>query len=252
MLRILLTGCNGKMGRTISSMVFETPNLVISAGVDIQGEGAGGYPVFCSLDACTVPGDVVVDFSHPSAFQDTLSFCMKHGLPLVMATTGLSDAQKVRLEESSRVIPVFYSANMSMGVNLLIRLAKTAARFFGEEFDVEIIEKHHNQKIDAPSGTAVVLAEEINKVLPQKKEYVYDRHSRRERRSKDEIGIHTIRGGTITGEHTVIFAGRNEVVELTHQAASREVFAAGAIRAAQFIQGKPKGMYSMEDMFDTP
>ena len=197
----------------------------------------------------SVDADVIIDFSHPANLNKLLSFAKRNDLPIVVATTGLTEDQKKELSDASKIIPVFFSANMSLGINLLIRLAKQAAKILEGSFDIEIIEKHHNKKIDAPSGTALAIADGIAESLSNKPEYVYERHSVRKPREKQEIGLHAVRGGTIVGEHEVLFAGPDEVISLSHSAQSRDVFAQGAVRAAKFLSKKSVGFYSMDDLF---
>ncbi len=248
MINILMSGCNGKMGQVISRLSGQYEDLRIAAGYDLSDNLKNAYPVFTDLKKCNVKLDVIIDFSNPAALDGLLSFAVSKKLPIIVATTGISPAQKNQLEQVSQVIPVFFSANMSLGVNLLIDLVKKAAKLLESNYDIEIIEKHHNQKLDAPSGTALAIADSINSVLQQKQEYVYDRHSRRKKRSKTEIGIHAVRGGTIVGEHSVIFAGNDEIIEINHMAMSKEIFGTGALRAARFIYGKKPGMYDMNDL----
>jgi 4-hydroxy-tetrahydrodipicolinate reductase len=248
LINILLSGCNGKMGQVITRMAEQYSDIRIVAGYDISDRGNNTYPVFTDLNKCGLRPDVIIDFSNPAALEELIGYSVNNGIPAVIATTGLSQAQIKLLEKASRSIPVFFSANMSLGVNLLIDLVKKAARLLEQNYDIEIIEKHHNQKIDAPSGTALAIADSINSVLSQKQEYVYDRHSRRKKRSKTEIGIHAIRGGTIVGEHSVIFAGNDEIIEIKHTAMSKEIFGTGALRAARFLYGKAPGMYDMNDL----
>lgn len=248
MTNIILNGCNGKMGRVITRLAEEDDGCKIVAGLDINDFVPNSYPVFTDPSECDAAADVIIDFSHPSALERLLTFAKSRKIPVIIATTGLSDEQKQTLYETAREIPVFFSANMSLGINLLIALSKKATALLEGNFDIEIVEKHHNQKIDAPSGTALAIADGISEVLKNKPEYVYDRHSVRKKRSKNEIGIHSVRGGTIVGEHEVIFAGQDEVIELKHQAASKEVFAVGSIKAAKFMAGKPAGMYDMNDL----
>lgn len=248
MINILMSGCNGKMGQVISQAVSEHDDLRISAGYDINDSLPNDYPVFTNLKEVNVKVDVVIDFSNPDALGNIVEYAVKNKIPLVMATTGLSSAQKSTLETASKKIPVFFSANMSLGVNLLIDLVKKAAKVLEDSFDIEIIEKHHNQKLDAPSGTALAIADAINTVLEKKQEYIYDRHSRRKKRSKNEIGIHAVRGGTIVGEHQVIFSGNDEIIEINHIAMSKKIFAEGALKAASFIYRKAPGLYSMKDL----
>ncbi len=248
MINIILSGCNGKMGRVITGLVAEKEDMQIVAGFDINDYLPNTYPVYKNPLECKESADVLIDFSHPSALEGVLDYCKKTNTPAVLATTGLSKEQREDIDKSAESIPVFFSANMSLGINLLIALAKKATQILEGGYDIEIIEKHHNQKIDAPSGTALAIADGISSVLKENPEYVYDRHNVRRKRRKNEIGIHAVRGGTIVGEHEVIFAGVDEVIELKHSAASKEVFAVGAVRAAGFMSGKPAGMYSMDDL----
>ena len=248
MTNIILSGANGRMGRAISAKVAVSGDCRIVAGYDISELCAYDYPVYKDIEKCNEEADVIVDFSHPSAFSAVLEFAKKRKLPLIVATTGLSKEQKEELFKAQTEIPVFYSANMSLGVNLLINLSKKAALALGEKFDIEIVEKHHRTKLDAPSGTALAIADGISEVLSENPEYVYDRHSVRRERGKNEIGIHSVRGGSIVGEHEVIFAGDDEIISLSHSATSREVFASGAIAAAKFMKGKPIGLYSMNEL----
>lgn len=248
MIKIILSGCNGKMGRVITELVSRRSDCTIVAGIDLNTDMNGGFPVFPEAAQCTVPADVIVDFSNPAAVLPLLDAATERQLPIVIATTGLDDEQVGRVIEATENIPVFYSANMSLGVNLMRELAKVATRVLNADFDIEIVERHHNQKLDAPSGTALMLADAISSVLEEKPVYVYDRHSSRKKRDKKEIGIHAVRGGTITGDHDIIFAGRDEVFTISHHAASREIFASGAVSAAVFLSGKPKGFYTMTDL----
>ncbi|MBQ2968386.1 MAG: 4-hydroxy-tetrahydrodipicolinate reductase [Clostridia bacterium] len=248
MIKLIISGCNGKMGKVVSSIVLNQPDIEVVAGFDINTETAFGYPVYKTPAECPEKADVIIDFSHPDLLESLLDYAVSTGTPLVECTTGLTDAQKEKMLEASSKVPVFFSANMSLGVNLLIELAQRATKLLADAFDIEIIEKHHNQKIDAPSGTALAIADGINDVLSERKEYVYDRHAVRKKRTQKEIGIHAIRGGTIVGEHSVIFAGKDEVVELKHEAHSKEIFAVGAVAAAKFVTGKPAKMYNMQDL----
>ena len=248
MVKIIMNGCNGKMGQVISRLVEEDENAVIAAGFDINNKINNSYPVFKTPDEFSGEADVVVDFSHPSSLTGILEYCKKRKLPVVLATTGFSAEQKAEFTEAAKEIPVFFSANMSLGINLLISLAKKAAKLLEGNFDIEIVERHHNQKIDAPSGTALAIADAIDESLSYPAEYVYDRHSVRRKRKKTEIGISAVRGGTIVGDHEIIFAGNDEVIELNHHAASKEVFAVGAIKAAKFMVGKEPGLYDMNDL----
>ncbi len=244
---IILVGCNGKMGQVICRLADNDPDVRIVCGVDISGEKKNGFPVYTEFNG-GIKGDVIIDFSHPSALTGTLEFAKAAGIPAVVATTGFSAEQKKELAEAAKDAPIFFSANMSLGINLLIQLARRAAQLLEDSFDIEIIEKHHNQKIDAPSGTALAIADAINDVSKADNEYVYDRHDVRKKRSKREIGLHSVRGGTIVGEHTVLFAGQDEMVELTHRATSKEIFAVGAVKAAKFMVGKAPGLYDMQDL----
>lgn len=250
MTKIIMNGCNGKMGQVITRLVSEDKDCEIVAGFDINNSIPNSYPVFTDPNEFTGEADVVIDFSHPSALGKVLDFCKARKIPAVIATTGFDAEHKKMMAEASKEIGVFFSANMSLGINLLIDLAKKAAKLLEGNFDIEIIEKHHNQKIDAPSGTALAIADAVADTLSYPAEYVYDRHSQRKKRSKNEIGLHAVRGGTIVGEHEVIFAGNDEVIELKHSAASKEVFAVGAVKAGKFLAGKSAGMYSMKDIID--
>ena len=250
MVNILLHGCNGRMGRAITAIVRSRTDCKIVAGVDIFGEKLSDYPVFKTLSE--IPNDcdisVVVDFSTASAVPAVIDFCVSRGLPAVIATTGLGDDVKKSICDASKKIAILNSANMSIGVCLIKELAKKASLFLGEDFDIEIVERHHNRKVDAPSGTALSIADAINDASGDKYEYVYDRQSRRRARDNKEIGISSVRGGNIVGDHEVIFAGSNEVIEIKHSAMSRELFADGAVKAALFLAGKPAGKYEIGDM----
>ncbi len=249
MIKLLLSGCNGKMGQVISRICADDPLIKVEAGCDIFDKKLLDYPVYKSFNLIEGQFDVAVDFSNPSALEGLLEYCTKTNTPVVVATTGLTDKHKEALKKASASTGVFYSANMSLGVNLLISMVRKAAAVLEGNYDVEIIEKHHNQKIDAPSGTALAIADAINESVMTPMNYIYDRHSVRKKRDKFEIGIHAMRGGTIVGEHSVIFAGLDEVIELKHQATSKEIFATGAIKAAKFMAGKPAGLYNMQDIF---
>lgn len=248
MIRIILNGCNGKMGQVISRLAEEDSDVKIVAGFDIFTEQKNDYPVFFSPKEFSGDADVLIDFSHPDSLSGILEFCKEKKIPAVIATTGLSNSQKNELIAASEKTAIFFSANMSLGINLLIDLAKKAAKLLEDNFDIEIIERHHNQKIDAPSGTALAIADGISDALSYEPEYTYDRHSVRKKRKKTEIGLHALRGGTIVGDHTVVFAGTDEVIELHHSAASKEVFAVGSVKAAKFLADKKSGMYNMNDL----
>lgn len=249
---ILLSGCNGKMGKAVTANVAVTTDAEIIGGIDIYAENLYGYPVYSSPalipEEITKKADVIIDFSNPSALGGLLEYAVKNGIPAVICTTGLNDSQKALIKSAAEKIPVFFSANMSLGVNLVVELAKKATAVLGNDFDIEIVEMHHNQKIDAPSGTALMIADAIKGELDGDTKYEYDRHSKREKRTKNEIGIHAVRGGTITGEHEVIFAGHDEIIKISHSARSKELFATGAVNAAKFICGKSAGMYDMSAM----
>ncbi len=247
MTRIILSGCNGKMGKTITQCVAQRNDCEIVAGFDINTE-TFTYPVYADPTQCDITADVIIDFSHPAMLGGVLAYATVHALPIVIATTGLSDDQLNAIRASSAQTAVFSSANMSLGISLLAELAKKAASVLGTSFDVEIIEKHHNQKIDAPSGTALMLADAVKEGLPYSPEYVFDRHAVRQKRGEHEIGFSSIRGGTIVGEHDVLFAGHDECITLSHTAASKSVFAVGAINAAIFLVGKEAGYYTMKDL----
>ncbi len=248
MINILLSGCNGAMGKVIAARVAERDDCRIAAGLDINTASNGDFPVFGNAEDIDAPIDVVIDFSHPSALSGVLRYALQNKKPIVVATTGLSEEQIHSLHLASSQIPVFFSANMSLGVNLLSELCKKAAEVLGNDFDIEIIEAHHNKKIDAPSGTALLLANALSEGLSYQPVYEYNRQAKRERRTKNEIGIHAIRGGTIVGEHEVMFAGNDEIITLRHSARSKAVFATGAINAALFLQQQKPGLYSMKDM----
>ena len=252
MTNILLSGCNGKMGQVISRLAVEFAGVEIVAGVDVNNNLSNYYPAFKSIDEVdkSIKFDVIIDFSHPSSFEPLMKYCSENCAPIVVATTGLSEEQKSKMQEYKEKFPLFFTANMSLGINLIMDLAKKAAKVLEGNFDIEIMEKHHNKKIDAPSGTALAIADEINSVLTEKCDYVFDRSSRREKRTQSEIGIHAIRGGTIVGEHSIIFAGTDEVVEIKHSANSKEIFGIGALKAAVFMHGKSQspGLYNMNDL----
>ena len=248
MLRIILCGCCGRMGKSVSQKVSEGSSAKIVAGVDIASSGGTDYPVYSNILDIHEEADVIVDFSHHGAVGAISGFAAQRSLPVVFCTTGYNEEELEVIKSLSTKTAVFRSANMSLGVNVLLELCRKAAKVLGDSFDIEITEMHHNQKLDAPSGTALLLADGINEALDNKAEYVYDRHLRRERRPKNEIGIHSLRGGTVVGEHSVIFAGNNETLTLSHSATSREVFAQGALKAAAFVAGKAPGMYNMDDL----
>lgn len=242
-------GCSGAMGRTISDIIDGDADISIVAGIDIFDNHSYSYPVFHSLEECSVSADVIIDFSSAKAADELLAFCGKTGMPVVVCTTGLSSEQIEQVAETAKKTAVLRSANMSLGVNVLLKLVQEAAKVLAAaDFDIEILEKHHNQKVDAPSGTALALADSVNEALGNVYHYKYDRASEREKRQKKEIGIQSIRGGSIVGEHDVIFAGQDEVITLKHTAYSKAIFAKGAVQAAKFLAGKKPGLYTMTDV----
>lgn len=248
MTNIIMHGCGGKMGHVVAELAKNDDSCQIVAGIDPTTPQLD-FPVFASPADCTVDADVIIDFSTASAVPALLDFAKEKQIPLVLCTTALSDETIAQMEEASKSVAVLKSANMSIGVNLLLDLVARASQIlYDANFDIEIVEKHHNLKIDAPSGTAMALADAINQAMDEKFHYVYDRSQKREKRERTEIGIHAIRGGNIVGEHDVIFAGRDEVITLSHHASSREVFAVGAIKAAKFLAGQKPGMYSMKEV----
>ena len=249
MTNIILRGCNGKMGNVVTQMVEEDDNAMIVAGIDVSKSRDDKYPVYYSFMQCNVPADVIIDFSSPVNVREMLDFAIKRGIGIVLCTTGFSKEDQGLIEEASKYIPILRSANMSMGVNLILKLVQEAAKVLADSgFDIEIVEKHHNKKVDAPSGTALAIADSINEALNNQYEYVYDRTDIRAPRVKNEIGISSVRGGTIVGEHEVIFAGSDEVIEIKHTAYSKAIFAKGAIQAAKYLHGKAAGMYSMNNV----
>lgn len=247
MIRTIICGASGKMGGFVAAAANNNGNFKIVAGVDKVNIGQP-YPIFNKFSDINVEADIIIDFSHPSLLDDMLGFAVEKNIPIVIATTGYNELQTQKIKETAKKIPVFFTFNFSLGVNLICSLAKKAAQVLGDGFDVEIIEKHHNQKIDAPSGTAIMLGNAINSVFDDKMSYEYDRHSKRSKRTKNEIGMHSVRGGTIVGEHDVIFAGHDEVITVSHSAQSKEVFAVGAVRAAEYLFGKSAGLYDMNDV----
>lgn len=249
MVKMIMHGCNGRMGQMITSIVANDPDIEIVAGVDIYTEKKNDYPVYASMTEVDVEAEVVVDFGNAAAVDGLIDACIAKKLPLVLCTTGLSEEQLAKVKSASEQIPMFKSANMSLGINLLQKILKANAAVLAEAgFDIEIVEKHHKMKLDAPSGTALALADSVNDGLKERKDYVFDRSQRRQLRPDTEIGISAVRGGTIVGDHDVIFAGQDEVVTFSHVAYSRAVFAKGAIEAAKFLAGKPCGMYDMSDV----
>ena len=246
MVRAIMHGCNGKMGQVITGLVKNDAEIEFVAGVDTYMGISNTYPVFESIEKCDVEADVIIDFSNAKAVDNLLDYCVEKQVPVVLCTTGLSEEQLVKVEEASKKVAVLKSANMSLGVNLLMKILKDAAKVLAPAgYDIELVEKHHNLKVDAPSGTALALADSINEAMDNEYTYVYDRSQVREKRSQKEIGISAVRGGTIVGDHEVIFAGTDEVIEFKHTAYSKAVFGKGAVEAAKFLAGKPAGRYDM-------
>lgn len=249
MTKIIMCGCNGKMGQVISSLVEADADAEIVAGIDISGEQKNGYPVFKSFAECTVAADVIIDFSSPKVLTDLLTYSVEKQVPTVLCSTGYTQEEIAKIEETAAKVALLRSANMSLGVNTLLKLVQTAAQVLAAaDFDIEIVEKHHNQKVDAPSGTALALADAINEALKNEYQYKYDRSQERVKRDKKEIGISAVRGGNIVGEHEVIFAGTDEVIEFKHTAYSKAIFGKGAVSAAKFLKGKSAGLYNMSDV----
>lgn len=251
MTKVIMHGCNGKMGRMIADLIAGDETISLVAGIDAYDEGKNPFPVFHSIQECTQKADAVIDFSIAGAVDKLLEDCAEKGLPCVLCTTGLSEAQQKKVEETSEKVAILKSANMSLGINMLIKLLQEAAKTLAPAgFDIEIVEKHHNLKVDAPSGTALALGDSINEALNGEYEYIYDRSGRREKRPVKEIGFSAVRGGTIVGDHDVIFAGTDEVITFSHTAYSKAVFGKGAIQAAKFLAGKPAGLYNMSDVIN--
>ena len=251
MTKIILVGINGKMGQVICRILDSYDNAELVCGIDINTDQKNGVPVYSDFNDVKENCDVIIDFSHPSSLDSTLNYAVRERKGVVIATTGFNSEGILKIKKASEKIPVFFSANMSLGVNLIIELAKKATALLSDGFDIEIIEKHHNQKIDAPSGTALAIADAINDVCDNSNDYVYDRHSSRKKRGKNEIGIHSVRGGTIVGEHDVIFAGNDEIIEIKHTAMSKEIFAVGAVKAAVYLNGKAAKLYDMNDLINS-
>ena len=248
MTNIVICGANGKMGQTIYRCVRDRDDCKIIGGVDLNTEKYADFPIYSSVSELPEKPDVIIDYSNPSCLSSLLEYCKTNGTPVVLATTGYSDEQISEIKKAASQIPVFFSWNMSLGINLLVELAKKATAILGDKFDIEIVEKHHNQKIDAPSGTALMIANAINETRNNEMNYVYDRHSQRKKREDNEIGIHSVRGGTIVGVHEVLFAGNDETITISHSAASKTVFAEGSVNAAIFIKNKEAGLYDMNSI----
>ena len=257
-MKFIISGCNGKMGQVLCKNITKNSNYSIVCGIDRNPNKILNTFVDDSLKIYTsfndIPkglnADVIIDFSHPSVLDSILEYCKKSQTPAVLCTTGYTDSQLDKIRKYSNFFPIFCSRNMSLCVNLMVELAKKAFRTLGLNYDVEIVEKHHNQKIDSPSGTALMLAEAISKLSDNKMEFVFDRHSKKQRRNSNEIGIHSIRGGTINGEHDIIFAGQDEILTISHNALSRDIFALGAIKAGIFLKDKHSGMYNMQSILN--
>ena len=249
MVKIIIHGCNGHMGQVITGLVEKDPDAEIVAGIDIADSGRNTYPVFTDMNACDTQADVIIDFSSAKAVDALLDYSVSRQIPVVVCTTGLSEEQMAKIEEASKKVAVLKSANMSLGINTLMKLLQDAAKVLaGAGFDIEVVEKHHRLKLDAPSGTALALADSVNEAMGNQYTYVYDRSQRRQQRDDKEIGISAVRGGTIVGEHEVIFAGPDEVIEFKHTAYSKTVFGKGAVEAAKFLAGKPAGRYDMSNV----
>ena len=251
MTKIIMHGCNGAMGRTITNIVKEDEGAQIVAGVDLNTKVPNDYPVFKSIKDCNIDADVIIDFASPKAIDALLSYAVNKNVPVVLCTTGLSNEQLEEVNRASKKVAILRSANMSLGVNMLLKLVKDAVKTLEPAgFDVEIIEKHHNKKLDAPSGTALAFADSINETMNNQYEYVYDRSQVRKQRDKKELGISAVRGGTIVGEHEIIFAGIDEVIEFKHTAYSKAVFAKGSVSAAKYLAGRRAGLYDMSDVIN--
>lgn len=251
MTKIILNGCFGKMGRAISSIAKSLPDVTIVAGIDKYKDSSfSDYPVFDAVTECEVEADVLLDFSRPDSLEGLMEYSKSKNLPIVICTTGFSKEQLNYIEESSKIIPVFHSANMSIGVNVVNSVLKQISAFLYDNYDIEIIEKHHNQKVDSPSGTALLLANTIKQAIPQETEFIYGREGIAKREHK-EIGIHAVRGGSIVGEHEVIFAGQGEIIEIKHTALSREVFAVGSLKACQYMTNRSAGLYDMNHVVNS-
>ena len=251
MTKIIMHGCNGKMGQVISDIVSADEEAQIVAGIDINPVKKNDYPVFATLAECDVQADVIIDFAAAVAVDALLDYSVEKGIPVVLCTTGLSEEQLAKVQESSKKVAILKSANMSLGINTILKLVNQISGLFADAgFDIEIVEKHHNQKVDAPSGTALAIADSINEALDNEYAYKYDRTPDRVKRPKKEIGISAVRGGTIVGEHEIIYAGKDEVIEIKHTAYSKAIFANGAVSAAKFLNGAKPGMYNMSDVID--
>jgi 4-hydroxy-tetrahydrodipicolinate reductase len=251
MINIAINGCNGKMGLVLTNMIKESENIRVISGIDRNPEKSNReYPIYKEIWDMKEEIDAIIDFSHYSNLNNLLDYGIKNNIPLVIATSGFIQKDEKLIEEASKEIPILYSKNMSLGINILVELAKNISNILGENFDIEIIEKHHNTKVDAPSGTACMIADEINKSFNNTKNYVFGRKGHKQLRTKNEIGIHSIRGGTMSGEHTVLFSGLDEMIEIKHTAITKNIFALGAIKGVKFVINKKNGLYSMLDIFN--
>lgn len=249
MTRIIMHGCNGKMGQVITDIVANDENAQMVAGIDINPVQLNDYPVFANINDCDVEADAIIDFAAPAAIPGLLEYAVKKNVPVVLCTTGLSDEHLAMVKEASTKVAILKSANMSLGINTILKLVNQISGMLADaNFDIEIVEKHHNQKVDAPSGTALAIADSINDALNNEYSYKFDRSPDRVKRPKKEIGIAAVRGGTIVGEHEIIYAGRDEVIEIKHTAYSKAIFGKGAVSAAKFLKGKGPGMYDMSDV----
>lgn len=248
MVNILISGICGHMGRNVLALVQEDAETACIGGVDLKAGDICGVPVYDNFQSVEAKADVVIDFSSAANLDNVLGYAKRTGAAVILAATGYTQAQLAQIDDAAGEIPLFKTANLSVGINLLQKLVREAAATLGDAFDIEIVERHHNLKKDAPSGTALMLAESANQAFAQEKEYVYGREGMVGARTKKEIGIHAVRGGNIVGEHEVMFAGEDEIVTLSHSARSKRVFAAGAVRAAKFMCGKPAGRYDMQDV----
>ncbi|MCM1227170.1 MAG: 4-hydroxy-tetrahydrodipicolinate reductase [Clostridium sp.] len=251
MTKIVISGANGKMGKAVYNCITQRDDFKVTAGIDINTEKYADFEIYQTAKELPETPDAIIDYSNPSCLDGLLEYCLSTGTPVVLATTGYSEEQIAQIKKAAEQIPVFFSWNMSLGINLLVQLAKKATAILGDQFDIEIVEKHHNQKIDAPSGTALMIANAINDTRKNEMNYVYDRHSRRRKREPNEIGIHAVRGGTIVGVHEVIFCGNDETITISHSAASKAVFAEGSINAAEFIKSQAAGIYDMGNIVES-
>lgn len=251
MVNVIMHGCNGHMGQTITNIIKEDNEIEIVAGIDLFDDGHNDYPVFKSFADCNIKADAIIDFCNAKAVDGLLDYAVSTGTPVVLCSTGLSEEQLARVKEDSKKVAILRSANMSLGVNLIMKLLKeAAAKLVPAGFDIEIVEKHHNLKLDAPSGTAIALADSINEEFDNSFEYVYDRSQRRQKRDSKELGISAVRGGTIVGDHDVIFAGQDEVITFSHTAYSKALFGKGAVTAAKYLAGKGPGLYTMKEVLE--